>query len=230
MAEIAAGRFREDLFYRLNVLHIHVSPLRERREDIPALLAHYLDHYCARHGVGARSFSEAALDALTTFDWPGNVRQLKNVVERLVVKTTRPTIDVADLPRDLHLPRTAIAVEGTARAGVVDRSVVSELLARMLEGRQSFWAVAYAPFMSRDLTRAQLTDIVASGLERTAGNYRSLVTLFNMPPSDYKRFLTFLTSHRCHVPFQAYRSAVPSMRRPAPLRALESPAAHAVGM
>lgn len=229
MAEIRAGRFREDLFYRLNVLHVHVSPLRERREDVPALLAHYLHQYCAQHGIAQRSLSPAAMSALGGYNWPGNVRQLKNVIERLVVKSTQPTIDVHDLPRDLDLSRTAAAPDAPART-LVDRSMVPDLLARMLDGHESFWTVAYTPFMARDLTRAQLTELVARGLERTAGNYRSLVTLFNMPASDYKRFLTFLTSHRCHVPFQAYRSGVPAIRRPLPMRSINPPAAHAVGM
>jgi DNA-binding NtrC family response regulator len=229
LEEIRAGRFREDLFYRLNVLHIHVPPLRDRREDVPALLRHYLDDYAARHGGGPRTLSEAAAAALGGYAWPGNVRQLKNVAERLVVKSSRATIDVSDLPRDLDLSRGPASPDAPART-LVDRSMVPELLNRMLEGRESFWNVAYGPFMARDLTRAQLTELVARGLERTAGNYRSLVTLFNMPPTDYKRFLTFLTSHRCHVPFQSFRSGVVAARRPVPLRSVERPAAQAVGM
>jgi DNA-binding NtrC family response regulator len=228
LAEIRAGRFREDLFYRLNVLHIHVPPVRERREDVPSLLTHYLDHYCSLHGVGRRTFSHDAIAALAAFDWPGNVRQLKNVVERIVVKTRQPTIELGDLPHDLDLTRASAPAEAAGR--LVDRSMVPDLLARMLEKRESFWSVAYAPFMARDLTRAQLTELVARGLERTAGNYRSLVTLFNMRPSDYKRFLTFLTSHRCHVPFQAYRSAVPAIGPVMPLRSAERTRARAVGM
>jgi DNA-binding NtrC family response regulator len=229
LTEMRTGRFREDLFYRLNVLHIHVPPMRERRDDVPSLLAHYLDHYCGLHGVSRLAFSNDAIAALAAYDWPGNVRQLKNVVERVVVKTKQPTVEVRDLPRDLDLTRASAFLETPGRQ-LVDRSLVPELLARMLEGRESFWSVAYSPFMARDLTRAQVTELVARGLERTAGNYRSLVTLFNMPSTDYKRFLTFLTSHRCHVPFQAYRSAVTAVARPTPLRNVERTPARAVGM
>ena len=84
----------------------------------------------------------------------------------------------------------------------------------MLEGRESFWSVVHSPFMDRDLTRAQLTEVVAHGLKRSGGNYRSLVSLFNMPPSDYKRFLTFLSSHRCHVRFQPFRAPGTATRGP----------------
>jgi DNA-binding NtrC family response regulator len=228
LGEIREGRFREDLFYRLNVLHIHVPSLRERREDVPALLNHYLDHYCQRHGTGRRSFSDGAAAALAAYDWPGNVRQLKNVVERVVVKSGGPIIEVADLSREIDRSRPPVHGE-PPRHDATDRSIVAELFSRIIDNHESFWTVAYAPFMARDLTRAQLTEIVGRGLERTAGNYRSLVALFNMPPSDYKRFLTFLTAHRCHVPFQAYRSAIPAVRRPLPLPAAERPRPHAIG-
>ncbi|HEY7291959.1 MAG TPA: sigma-54 dependent transcriptional regulator [Vicinamibacterales bacterium] len=227
MAEIKAGRFREDLFYRLNVLHIHVPPLRERREDIPALLDYYLDDYSRRHGSGPRAFASDVTARLCQHDWPGNIRQLKNVVERIVVKSSDETIEVHDLPRDVELPRPTVATDAVS-AGVSDRSVVAQLMARLLEERESFWFVVHAPFMNRDLTRAHLTEVISRGLERTAGNYRSLVTLFNMPQSDYKRFLTFLSSHRCHVRFQAYRSVQP-LRGPLPVARHSEPAAQVVG-
>ena len=203
MAEIRAGRFREDLFYRLNVLHIHVMPLRERREDVPELLQHFLREF-TRHATGTREFADDVLARLSAHDWPGNVRQLKNVVERVVVKSTDPVIQLRDLPRDLEL-RRQVQPAGTIPQEA-EPAVVPALLSRMLEGRESFWSVVHTPFMDRDLTRANLTEVVSRGLERSGGNYRSLVTLFNMPQSDYKRFLTFLTSHRCHVRFQAFRS------------------------
>ena len=155
------------------------------------------------------------------------MRQLKNAVERLVLKATSSTIDVRDLPEDLRLKRSArIEQPAAAAAGP---SIVSDLLTRMLEQHESFWSVVYTPFMERDLTRAQLTELISHGLERTAGNYRSLVELFNMPLSDYKKFLAFLSKHRCHLPFRAYRSAAPAVRRAMHVEA-GTPHAHAVGM
>jgi DNA-binding NtrC family response regulator len=223
-AEIHAGRFREDLFYRLNVLHIHVAPLRERREDVPALLQHFLREFTARHETGTRTFDEDVLSRLAAHDWPGNVRQLKNVVERIVVKATGPVIQVHDLPRDLVVPGATAASGAKVER---EQPVVTELLARMFEGRESFWSVVHGPFMNRDITRANLTEVVSRGLERSAGNYRGLVSLFNMPQSDYKRFLTFLTSHRCHVRFQAFRTLPP--RSPLSFDRRENRAAQAVG-
>jgi two-component system nitrogen regulation response regulator NtrX len=83
--EIAAGRFREDLFYRLNVIPFYVPALRERVEDVPVLANHFLEEFGHRHGRGPRRFSAAAMDALMRYSWPGNVRELKNLVERLVI-------------------------------------------------------------------------------------------------------------------------------------------------
>src|SRR5262249_3385147 len=100
-ADINAGRVREDLVYRLNVLHLEVAPLRKRREDIPALLNHYLREFIHRHGTGPLEFSGDVVARLTAHDWPGNVRQLKNVVERAVVKSIGPTIELRHVSGDL---------------------------------------------------------------------------------------------------------------------------------
>jgi DNA-binding NtrC family response regulator/tetratricopeptide (TPR) repeat protein/transposase len=78
------GRFREDLFHRLNIIRIHVPPLRDRREEVPVLAAHFLDHFSSRSGKQAITMTQEAIDALTSYDWPGNVRQLRNEIERVV--------------------------------------------------------------------------------------------------------------------------------------------------
>jgi two-component system nitrogen regulation response regulator NtrX len=100
--DIAAGRFREDLYYRLNVVPILVPPLRERLEDVPLLAEHYLRRYCAENGRGAIHFSPDAMDCLRRYRWPGNVRELRNLVERLVIMTPGDCIRVEDLPAELH--------------------------------------------------------------------------------------------------------------------------------
>jgi hypothetical protein len=84
-------------------------------------------------------------------------------------------------------------------------SKAEDLAAAMLQQGQSFWVAVYPLFMARDLTRDHLRRIVQIGLEITNGNYRLLVELFNMPPDDYKRFLSFLRKHDCHLPFQRFR-------------------------
>ena len=84
-AEMQAGRFREDLYYRLNVVPVRVPPLRERRDDIPMLVRHFMRRSAESAGLAQRELGEDALAALQAYDWPGNVRQLRNVVERLLI-------------------------------------------------------------------------------------------------------------------------------------------------
>jgi two-component system, NtrC family, nitrogen regulation response regulator NtrX len=97
--EIAAGRFREDLYYRLNVVPLHAPPLRERKEDIPLLVAHFLTQLSEREGVAPRAIEPAALQRLAEYDWPGNVRELRNTVERLLILAPGPRITAADVDR-----------------------------------------------------------------------------------------------------------------------------------
>jgi len=96
--EIAKGRFREDLYHRINVIPLNVPPLRERREDIPLLAAHFLQELSQENGGPAKTFTPAALEALAAMPWPGNVRELKNFVFRLVILSPFDLVDVADLP------------------------------------------------------------------------------------------------------------------------------------
>ncbi|HWR02994.1 MAG TPA: sigma-54 dependent transcriptional regulator [Humidesulfovibrio sp.] len=98
---VAEGIFREDLFYRLNVVSIHLPPLRERREDIPFLAAHFLDKFAKENTREMKGFSPSAMDYLSAYEWPGNVRQLENVIERCVVLSSGETIGAEDLPPEI---------------------------------------------------------------------------------------------------------------------------------
>jgi two-component system response regulator HydG len=107
---VAAGEFRQDLFYRLNVLHVHLPALRERPGDIPILIEHFLERYGRQWGVNG--VTEAAHAALLRYPYPGNVRQLEHIVQRAVTVAQGPHIDEADLPEDLVLPAAAAGVAG----------------------------------------------------------------------------------------------------------------------
>lgn len=98
---IEDGTFREDLFYRLNVIPIHIPALRERRDDIPLLIEHFLTHFCQRHHRPLKKVSAEAMRIFVTARWPGNVRQLRNVIERLVVTLPGDMIEASDLPVEL---------------------------------------------------------------------------------------------------------------------------------
>ena len=96
--EVDRGRFREDLYYRLNVVHLDVPPLRERKEDIPLLIAHFLQTYNERNKRSVEGFTSRAKAAMLNYDWPGNIRELGNCVESTVVLATDKTIHLEDLP------------------------------------------------------------------------------------------------------------------------------------
>ena len=225
------GQFREDLFYRINVIHIIVPPVRERREDIPLLIEFFLQRHTlkAEHagdaaaangavaGNGAanaaaansngngyrspvRSISPEAIEMLTRYDWPGNVRQIENVIERLVVTGRSEIIRVSDLSPDI---RTAAVNGGNGRD--TRQSVADELFVKLVEGRQSFWQAVYPLYMNREITRGNVRELVHRGLEEARGNYKIVLRLFNMESGDYKRFLNFLRKHDCQLPFKAYR-------------------------
>jgi two-component system nitrogen regulation response regulator NtrX len=100
--EIAEGRFREDLYYRLNVIPFHVPPLRERREDIPVLARAFLEEFCAESGVKAKAIAPRAMNLIQAHAWPGNVRELRNLIERLVLMAPGPRIRSEDLPGELR--------------------------------------------------------------------------------------------------------------------------------
>lgn len=203
---VAAKTFREDLYYRLNVVQLEIPPLRERREDITVLLDGFLAGFAAQYQVPRPSMAADALAILMTHAWPGNVRELKNVAERLVVRSRGGAIDAGDLPPEILNARPDHAPEAAATA-TTGRRVADILYDRLVHDRESFWAIVYAPFMSRDMTRDDLRALVRRGLEQTGGNYRVLTELFNMQAGDYKRFLNFLRKHHCHVAFQQFRTA-----------------------
>jgi DNA-binding NtrC family response regulator len=267
---ISQGQFREDLFYRINVIHIEVAPLRERREDIPLLIEYFLarftgerslapgatngaghdndhlvpdmddlaetahaytassltgdngngirSHHAAANGNGGgvwengstngvnshspvRAISRMAMDALCEYSWPGNVRQVENVVERLVVTGRREIVQLEELPPEIRNPAGMGGRTGRERR----RTVADELFKKLVDERESFWQVVYPLYMNREITRANVRDLVHKGLEEARGNYKIVLRLFNMDTSEYKRFLNFLRKHDCQLPFKEYR-------------------------
>jgi len=221
--EIAAGTFREDLYFRLNVIRVTIPPLRERLDDIGPLFEYYLNLFAVQHRLPRPQLCPTALETLMAHRWPGNVRELRNVAERVVLKAgAGDRIRPSDLPADVFhgRPRPSPVATDASASSIPGPSQVEEMTARMLRNGESFWSTVYPVFMARDLTRSDLRRIVQTGLESTNGNYRLLVQLFNMPIEDYKRFLGFLRKHDCHLPFQRFRTVPTRLRavEPEPVR------------
>lgn len=119
---IEAGTFREDLYYRLNVVPIQIPPLRRRREDIPLLVEHFLQHYCHRHHRSEKSMTDDAMSVLTAAAWPGNVRQLRNVIERLVVTVSADEIVTDDLCSDVRSSNESVTAPMASLGEVVEHA------------------------------------------------------------------------------------------------------------
>ena len=198
---IAEGQFREDLFYRINVIHLVVPPLRDRRADIAILGRHFLNLFATRSDSPVRSISPDAVAALSKYSWPGNVRELANVVERLVVSGRREVVTIDDLPVEVRAERDVTFRPRRERR----RTIADQLYKKLIDDRESFWTAVYPLYMRREITKANVRDLIRRGLQETRGSYKIVVKLFNMDSNDYKKFLNFLRKHDCQLPFKEYR-------------------------
>ena len=198
---IAAGQFREDLMYRLRVIHLEVPPLRDRREDIRLLAEHF-----ARVTGRRITFTEEAMQLLVRHRWPGNVRELHNVVEQAVLMTDSDVVGVDQLPAAVRATAPLLLPARERR-----RQVADELYNALVTVGYSFWDHIYPLFLSRDITRHDMRELVRRGLATTRGNYRALLKLFGMPAGDYKRFLNFLAAHDCRADFREFRNGSPDV-------------------
>ena len=168
--EIAEGRLREDLYYRLNVVPVVVPPLRERRDDIPLLIQYFLDQY-APQGTGARAMERVAADRLATLDWPGNVRELRNTIERLMILSRGPQVTLADVERLVG----ARVSEGSALGGLEgcrtfeEFKLAAERAFLLVKLREHDWNVAETA-RTLDMPRSNLyKKIERHGLAREQG-------------------------------------------------------------
>ncbi|SFR80690.1 sigma-54-dependent transcriptional regulator [Sphingomonas jatrophae] len=167
--EIAAGRFREDLYYRLNVVPVHLPPLAERREDIPALVEHFVARYAAERRVPTPAVSEEAIAALQSYEWPGNVRQLRNVVERTIILAPGDRLRVIDIDM---LPPEVLSDQVKLAPGEAARSIMGTPLR---EARETF---------EREYLRVQI--------RRFSGNISRTATFIGMERSALHRKLKSL--------------------------------------
>src|SRR6187431_409603 len=220
---IDAGVFREDLYFRLNIIQIHVPPLRERPEDVMLLLRHYLRKASETHRLHCPELTPDAEQLLSAYAWPGNVRELKNLAERLVVREWDRPIASGDLPQEIRGSRDSVSAAPSSNVVFNQESVptarrlergsgaADRLWDRLIAG-ENFWTVVHQPFKAHELTRDDLAALIDRGLQHTRGSYRALLATFGLPTSDYKRFHAFLYQQNCNLPVGPYRSAKASIR------------------
>jgi transcriptional regulator with PAS, ATPase and Fis domain len=161
-----SGVFREDLFYRLNVVPIDLPPLRERKEDIPDLVDHFLEQFNREFKKKTKGVTEEAMACLTRHDWPGNVRELRNVIERVMILEDRAEVDVADLPEDI-VHRADLAA---------DEDVVADPSGAVTASAAALIRLPEAGVSLRDVQ----FELVRQALERTGGNQTKAAQLLRI--------------------------------------------------
>lgn len=190
---VHAGTFRSDLYYRLRCLHVVVPPVRERGRDWELIASYYLDQLTRKRGREKRLSAEACA-VMETYDWPGNVRELKSVVDTGFHLSETELIEPRDFVEQLERASRAEQLRQIVLSR--DGAQAAEALRRMLDERETFWDVVHAPYLARELSRGDARSVIERGLARTRGSYKRLVVLFNMPPSDYLKFMDFLRHQR----------------------------------
>jgi transcriptional regulator with GAF, ATPase, and Fis domain len=205
-ARVRERLFREDLFYRLRVIHVRVPPLRDRTEDIPALAAWFLE----RLQPGTR-ISDEAIGLLRRYHWPGNVRELQNVIEQATWLSDSNLVEVEHVAACLDTATTAVPTRERRR------QTADDLFDGLVNGNYSFWEHVHPKFLARDLTRHDIRELLHRGLATTAGNYKSLLRLFGIAEHDYKRLLNFLSAHDCNIDARPFREGLRPIERARPL-------------
>ena len=192
---VREGRFRDDLYHRLNVISVQLPPLRDRKEDIPLLIDRFLEQFCHENGKPPRQFSHGAMKLLMDYDWPGNVRELENVVERAVVLSTQEGLDVDLLPESV---RTREIVKGV-------RLQLAEFLPP-LPGEVGARTTAPAPSLFEILEEVE-RRIIVDMLERTNWNQTEAAERFQIPLSTLNQKIKRLgieTRRRANPPRGGY--------------------------
>jgi transcriptional regulator with PAS, ATPase and Fis domain len=179
-ADVTSGSFRRDLYHRLNVLRLNLPPLRERTEDIPILVRHFL----GRPGPEV-SIDDGALALLIRHAWPGNVRELAHVLERSRHLARGPSVRIEDLPDEIRSPETAPRTSEASAARLYDRIV---------SGGESFWEVVHGPYLRRELSREEARCLVARAHAECGGSYKGVARLFRIE-AEHKKLLNFLRNH-----------------------------------
>jgi two-component system response regulator AtoC len=171
MQEIAAGAFREDLFYRLNVVPIHIPPLRDRREDIPLLVEHFITKFNDRLKKEISAIEPEAVERLVSYNWPGNIRELENLMERTMLFCEGPLIRLSDLPSEVKVGLAGLAVAPWSPPGV---AVTAAGARGSQPGMPAEEAAGLAPSSLKEAVRAETErverELIQKALDETGGN------------------------------------------------------------
>ena len=194
--EIKAGRFCHDLFYRLKAVELHTPPLRERAEDIPLLAERFLQGIIAREKGEIRRFSPEVLELLRQYSYPGNIRELKNIVASAYYSSSGYIIEAATLPQEVF----------TGNAGeTVSNPTAGDLYSRILAGDGGFEDLVKKPYLARCFETTVVRGVIRQALSESSGVYRNAFARLRIPKSRYAATMQFLKRHRCYLDFLPFR-------------------------
>jgi DNA-binding NtrC family response regulator len=183
---VREGKFREDLYFRLGTVVIHVPPLSSRTSDVVPLAEHFLHSLNAQNKTN-KSFSVKTLSELSRRHFPGNVRELRNLVERCFYSSDTRILELPGEAREQQLRN----IEGWFR--------------EVTTGNRSFWSSIYVDYRQRRISRQDMRSLIDHGLRVTNGYYKALAKRFNITVSEYRRFMDFLRRNDCLLDFRPYR-------------------------
>jgi len=194
--EIKNGRFCGDLFYRLKVVEIHSPPLRERAEDIPLLIEGFLKNIFDKERGVIRRFSQEAMDLLQQYSYPGNIRELKNIVASAYYSSSGDVIEAGALPVELRVRKTT----ETAFSSTADN-----LYLRILSGDGGFVDMVKKPYLDRRIESSVVRGVIQRALRDATGVYRSAFARLRIPEHNYASTMQFLKRHGCYLDFLPFR-------------------------
>ena len=190
---VREGRFRQDLLYRLKVLHILIPPLRSRKDDIPVLATTFLERLNTTN-QSRKYFGSRVIEKFARHNFPGNVRELQNAVERAFYTTGGTVITDVDFFQETSIDSPT-------------PSDTENWFKDLVEGRENFWSHVHDRYKRRDISRERLLALIDFGLRKTRGQYKKMAAMLQIPKEEYHRFMDFLRRSQCLLDFRPYRKS-----------------------
>jgi transcriptional regulator with GAF, ATPase, and Fis domain len=197
LEEVRNGQFRSDLYYRLKGFEIRVPPLRERPEDIPLLIEWFLEKIAELEQGSSRRFLPEALELMTQYTYPGNVRELRNIVSGSYYSTAKTSIGIDDLPPEVRC-------EDSMMFGS-ESNAAKNLYREILEGRGNFDNLVKQPFLRRHFGTSLVMAVIQMALKDSGGKYRDAFSLLRVPETRYSVTMQFLKRNKCYLDFRPFR-------------------------
>jgi len=197
LEEMRKGRFREDLYYRLKAMEIRVPHLRDHAEDIPLLIEWYLEKIAQSEGGKFKRYSKAANELLKTYHYPGNIRELKNIVSESYYSAKGQIIEADELPQEVR--------QGAGYAIGSESGIAGRLYVEIIEGRATFEELVREPFLNHQFGSSVVRGVIERALKDSGGQYRDAFTLLGIPDRQYSATMQFLKRKNCYLDFRPFR-------------------------